>query len=268
MSTPDEIDSAAKYLNVDVIVETNHEIGGTYTIVLKLTNAIGQTLLPKADWSIIFHSQNKITTPQLSSDSELEVLAAENCLYVIQPVATSSYDGFQSQESKTIELQATGLSLFKSEIFPNFAIYSSQVSPLDIRYTQDNELSFVTLAAANQSADDPSLMNGVQRILSIPDVIDGGRVPQSYVIPSAMTVRGQPNQIMDLQTADLNILFGQTVPQNFRDLFIGRFFVFYCTTVSFVSGNINTFFSTGEECFLRLFRHPLIGFFRMWCIFL
>ena len=186
------------------------------------TNQI--TLLPEQDWQILFHHENRIK-PTVSKDGELILYAAESCLYILAPKSGSKYNGISRSETKVIELEVTGLSIFKSIVFPNFAIYTPTVSPRNILSTSDDKLSFVFLDDKNKTADDLSMMQGSRRLAITPDVVDRGRVPlSSFIIPAPQRVEVQLGRIFDIPASQkLNYVFDPEVTAEFQERFLGRY---------------------------------------------
>lgn len=223
-STAADIQYAANMLKVELIVGTNHELGGSYKIAMRLTNTGQRKILSEKDWSIMFHHRNKIVMP--AGNQEMEVVPAEGCLYVVRPKVNSKFNGFNRGESQILALDVEGLLLHKTEFFPNFAIYASQVPPRNILSTMGEDLSFVSLAPFNTSLDDVSRLSGIQRIFTWPDIVDNGRVSLSYVIPAPYRVVPDritevPLKIIDLQKSPKwNILFDEEISPEFRNLFI------------------------------------------------
>ena len=186
----------------------------------KFTNVGRRPILPAKDWSISFHHRNRIVAP--SSNAELKVVPAEGCLYVIQPNTLGNYNGIAAGESISLHVEAQGLMLFKSEILPNFAIYASNVAPMDILSTRDGMLS-VSLAPQNNSIEDMSQLTSMERMLVWPDVIDEGRVGRKFVIPSPKEVTGTTDSIVDLaNSTSWHIYYDASVDDNFRQIFNGK----------------------------------------------
>ena len=232
-STAAEIQYAANYLKVEVIVETNHDLGRTYTMEIKLTNTGNRKILSQTDWAISFHHRNKIITP--TSSTELEVIPAEGCLYVLRPNSNGNYNGIIRNRHISIHVEAEGLMLYKSEIFPNFAIYASTVPPKNILSTRDG-MSFVSLAPKNRSIDDMSKLTSMQRMLTWPDVVDEGRVGRRLVIPSPLEISGSSTNIVDLKNSSRwNVYFEATITPGFRTLFKSKsifcLFIHLCSAI-------------------------------------
>ena len=182
-----------------------------------------QTMLPEKDWQILFHHQNRIT-PTTSKDGELILQAAESCLYVLAPKRGSKYSGIGKGQTKLIELEVSGLSIYKSIVYPNFSIYTPTVTPRNILSTADNDLTFVNLEDQNKTMDDLSLMHGSRRLTLTPDVMDQGRVPlASFVIPAPRVVAGELTRVMNLPSSQrLNYFFDAGVHQTYQDIFVGK----------------------------------------------
>ena len=182
-------------------------------------------MLPEKDWQILFHHENRLK-PTVSKDGQLVLHAAESCLYVIAPVK-GKYNGIARGQTKLIELEGTGLSIFKSIVIPNFAIYTQSIPPMNIASTGDDKLSFVYLDDRNKSMDDLSLMQGSRRLAITPDVVDQGRVPlTSFTIPAPGRVQGELGNIFVLSASQrINYYFHPNIRQDFANKFIGRYHV-------------------------------------------
>ncbi|XP_045175807.2 beta-hexosaminidase-like [Mercenaria mercenaria] len=222
-STQVDIDNAANDLVIEVIRETNHLSTGTYDIAFKLTNAGNVTILHTKDWEIIFsmHNKNLLTKAKFQVHGFV-IQAYKNSLYKM--TATHRvWPGLAPGAAFKITVTAKGLSVFRQDTHPRFIVRSKRTIPKTIKSTDDDTLSFVTLAS--NSNDYYSKMSGVQRAIMTPDVMDMNRVPATIVCPTPVNITITPDSpLLVLSTVTRFYVWADTSVSNvFKRYFADAF---------------------------------------------
>ena len=117
--------------------------------------------------------------------------------------AKTPFEGLNTNEYVAFTMPATGLSVFQSDIFPNWIIFAtkSDLVSKTIRSTSSDDLDFVYINAGNVSVSDPSLMNGIRRSITTPDIADTAGVPDSTVIPHPKSVTVDQTKLVILNNS-------------------------------------------------------------------
>ena len=229
-STQVDLDRTAADLDIKLAVETNHLTGETYKVVFQLRNNGRSPILIEDDWKILFSMRdgNNLTRPEFLVHG-LSIKPGDGCFFEIskKPGASPKFPGLQPGQAFKITIEKQGLSVFKYDIDNNFIISAPGLTPRTIASTQDADLGFVFLAAANKSDDDFSTMNPFRRSIIAADIADMGRLGRDMIIPKTKNITDViPGQLIDFEDAKRIIVWlDSTLSPEFKEYVKSKYFV-------------------------------------------